>query len=92
MQKGELMQKLFDEIICPNCKKMFICWDRGAWKYKKTINGFPRFFCKWSCYNNYQIEAAEKEKNRRKAAGERRRRANASVQQVQEVRKETDGS
>ena len=86
------MQKLFDEMICPQCGKMFICWDRGAWKYRKTIKGFPRFFCKWSCFKEYNAKAAEEEKQRRIKAGEKRRRKNASVQQMQEVRKEADGS
>ena len=86
------MQKLFDEVTCPQCEKTFICWDRGAWKYRKTIKGIPRFFCTWSCIKKYNEEVAERESRRREEARLRRRKEKTSVQQMQEVREEADGS
>lgn len=87
------MQKLFDEVLCPQCGKQFIVWDRATWRYRKEIKGYQRFFCRWSCLCKYNKEVAERESKRKKAFGERRKKKEKpDVQQVQEVRKETDGS
>ena len=61
------MQKLFDEMICPECERMFICWDRGAWRYKKTINGLPKFWCSYSCFQAFKAKEAEEKEQKRKS-------------------------
>lgn len=59
------MEKLFSECTCPQCKKTFICWDRGAWAYRAYIGTSTKFFCTWKCLQAYRRDHATRPYKRR---------------------------
>lgn len=38
------------ELICPQCGKLFICWEVEPWVYKRGT----RVFCSWKCYREVE--------------------------------------
>ena len=55
--------KPFGEMICPVCKKMFVCHYVSTWAYKKYSKTDYLVFCSYSCMREYDKVKEELKKN-----------------------------
>ena len=54
----------FGEMLCPVCKKIFICYNASIWAYKKELLGKRYVFCSYKCLRNKVLQT-EYEKSQR---------------------------
>ena len=57
-------RRSFGEMLCPVCKKIFICYNAGNWAYKKELLGKRYVFCSYKCLRNKVLQT-EYEKSQR---------------------------
>lgn len=63
-----LVKAYADDHTCPVCGKMFICYYKDMWAYKKNYNGKDYIYCSWSCLQRHrrQVETERARKPERR--------------------------
>lgn len=55
MNDGRKMREFAygSEMVCPECKKKFYCYNMGGWAYKRDDGYLRKTFCSWGCMRKF---------------------------------------